>query len=158
MNTAYVAARIKEVDEAIALVKKGLPADPKLQAYLAGYLCVMASGVYETAIETLFCEYAKKNGNPEICTFMRETMDKTFRNPDSGKIKEYLKRLDTGWAQKLDGLLQAGTHDCTGLDSIVNNKNQLAHGLLCSATVADVEKFHGQSVPVISAIEGLLGL
>lgn len=158
MKSLHAVARTAEVASAIRHVKANLPADPKLQSFLAIYLAVLASGVYEDVIETLFSSYAAKNGNPQIQNFFRETLNKTFRNPDSGKVKEFLNRVDTDWGAKFDGILRAGGGTTSGMDSIVNNKNQIAHGGMSSATVADVEKFHAQALAVLDAVEQVMGL
>ena|SRR6266542_3034044 len=160
MRSPYVVSRFGEIDSAISKAKAlaSTIADLEVHAFFARYIVVFASGVYEDCIEYLFTEFAKKYGNAEIAFFMSKMLHFHFRNPEYGALKGWLKYINSDYGDELDRQL-AGTVGCKdALDSMVNNKNEVAHGKNCLATLGDVEKFHQRVLPIFDAVEDLLAI
>lgn len=160
MRSAYVSSRITEIDSAIDKAKAVVlgAADPEVQAFFARYIAVFSSGVYEDCIEHLFTEFARKYGNSDIVFFMSKMLHSHFRNPDYGKVKEWLKHINPDYGPELDKRLASSVGCRDAIDSMVNNKNDVAHGKSCTATLGDVEKFYCCISPLFDAIEEILGL
>ena len=160
MRSSYVTSRLGEIDNAITKAKStgSSSSDPEVQAFFARYIVVFASGVYEDCIEHLFTEFAKKNGNAEIAYFMSKILHLHFRNPDYGKLREWLKYINPDYGEKLDRQLTGIVGCRLALESIVNNKNDVAHGKACLATLSDVENYHQKVPPIFDAIEQILNL
>ena len=160
MKSAYVISRIAEITNAINKANQVAQnvGDLEIQAFFARYIVVFASGIYEDCIENLFVEFAKKNGNSNIVLFFSKMLDSYFRNPEYGTLKGLLKYLDTNYGDQLDQKLKTSLGSQEALYSIVTNKNAVAHGKPCTATLGDVESFHKKIIPVFDALEDILGL
>lgn len=160
MRSPYVISRFGEIDSAINKAKglAGTVSDAEVHAFLARYIVVFASGIYEDCIEHLFTEFAKKYGNAEIGFFMSKMLHFHFRNPEYGALKGWLKYINSDYGDELDRKL-TGTLGCKdALDSVVNNKNDVAHGRSCSATLGDVEMYHQRVLPIFDAVEDILAI
>jgi hypothetical protein len=154
MRTSKVDNRLKEIEHAVNEADRLVGLDPVLDSFLAGYLVTFATGVYEDCIETLFVERANLAGDHAVAAFVRSTLDASFRNPDCAKLIEFLKRFDPVLAS--NSKASASTKDREGLDSIVRNKNALAHVGTCLATVRDVRDFTSRALHILELLETLL--
>jgi hypothetical protein len=155
VKSIYVSTRLAEIDTAINKAK-GAGTDAEIAAFLARYLAVFACGAYEDCIEHLFIEKAKKAGDEEMVSYITSSVHLSFRNPDFATIKEHIKRFDSNHGESLRKLLADDA--IQAINSIKTNKDLVAHGQPCSATLNDIEDYHKRAVPVFDAIEGVLGL
>jgi RiboL-PSP-HEPN len=151
---------LSEIDSAISKAKvvAGSINDPEVHAFFARYIVVFASGIYEDCIEHLFTEFAKKYGNAEIAFFMSKMLHLHFRNPEYGAMKGWLKHINSDYGDELDQKLISTVGCKDALDSVVTNKNEVAHGKSCSATLGDVEKYHQRVLPIFDAVEDILAI
>lgn len=133
-----------------AIIAKG--ADTRTQSFMAKYLTVYIAGVYEQSVEEILNEYASLTGQLEIENFVANQLDKSFRNPDMANIIRVVKQFSTSWAEDLRLLPQKNKD---AIDSIVNNKNLIAHGQPSVITVGDVKTYHADSTVVIEKIDDL---
>lgn len=144
---AQVNSTIVDID---SLVSQG--ADSRSQGYFAKYLTVYLSGAYEQCIEDIVSEAAKNTGNNEIAGLVSSKMDQTFRNPDTGKIKELITQCNPQWKKQFNRIKPRYT---SALDSIVSNKNLIAHGSPCAISLRDIKLYHIDAEKVIHFIDQL---
>jgi hypothetical protein len=148
-NTLFlqITSTINDIDRIVSL-----GADQATQSYLARYLTVYICGVYEQSIEEIIWEHATIPGHEEIENFVANQMNKSFRNPDMSNIINLVKQFSTQWANELKNL---DTQYTDGINSIVNNKNLLAHGSSSVITLSDIKYFHNDASEVIKKIDKL---
>lgn len=127
-------------------------ADSLTQSYLAKYLVVYVTGIYEQAIEEIVWEFASQTGQSEVENFVANQLDKNFRNPDMGNIINIVKQFSSGWADQLRAL---DDRNKNAIDSIVTNKNLIAHGQSSIITIQDIKNFHTDATVVIEKIDNL---
>ncbi|PIT87473.1 MAG: hypothetical protein COU31_02795 [Candidatus Magasanikbacteria bacterium CG10_big_fil_rev_8_21_14_0_10_40_10] len=123
--------------------------------YLAKFLVVYICGIYEEIIESTITEMVKNLNKNEVSNFVKKSLDKLFRNPNMDKIIELFSMFENQtWMAELKNLSQSSK---TALNSIVENKNSLAHGQsLSMMTISDIENYYIQSKIVIEKIDDLL--
>lgn len=155
MRSAYVNRRLGEIDSVIAKTQEST-GDPEISSFLARFLSVFICGVYEDCVEHLFIERARKSGDNEVAAFMTNTMDRTFRNPTYQTISDHLRKFNPEHSTSLRRIL---TDDqIRAIDSIKTNKDQVAHGQPCAATILDISGYHSRAKGVLEAVEKILGL
>lgn len=152
MSAQYLKNKFSLIEDNIMKVKS--IKDPKLVSMLSGYLVVFISGIYEDCIEYLFIQRAGKNGDSEIQNLMKTFVDRYFRNPEYRKIKELLKALNPKYGKILREKIDDKNID--GINSIVTNKNNIAHGNNSNVTVEDVNIWHNNSLKVFEVLEKIL--
>ncbi len=155
MRTPHLVNQFAYVDRVLAKCLSWRAGDAELASYLSSYLVVMLSGVYEDCIEHLLSLRAGRAGDPEVSAFVAKTVDKTFRNPTFDKIVGILGKFSQQYATQLKTVVQ--DRDARAIDSIVNNKNLIAHGKRSSQlTLGEVSDFHRRTVLIFEALENIL--
>lgn len=154
MKCEYLKNRFQFIEDSIKKVDAAGLNDPQLTSMLCSYLVVVISGIYEDCIECLFIQRAAKSHDKELEHFVEVMLHKHFRNPDFGKIKEFVKALDPGYAKKLD--VNVSKKSIDGLNSIVEDKNDVAHGKFSYATLNDVRQYHTSAIEVFVELEKIL--
>jgi len=125
--------------------------DQKLASMLSSYLVVSISGTYEDCIEYLFIQRSGKNNDKEIQNFVKTLIDLHFRNPNYENIKKMVKALDS----KYETILRDKIADknIEGINSIVINKNNVAHGKVSNATIRDIKNYHKNALKIFKVLE-----
>ncbi len=143
-----------QIDAAVTEIKSFTSASPAERAYLARFLVVFISGIYEESIETIINEMAQKLGKPEVSNFIEQSVRTSFRNPDIQNVKALLGKFgNSSWNNAINSLPQDAKY---ALDSICSNKNALAHGNPVTLTLNDVIEYHAKAKAVIEKIDDLL--
>jgi len=153
MKSQYLQNKFKIIDEAFIKAKTST-SDPQLAYMLSAYLVVFISGAYEDCIEYLFVKRAGKNNDKEIESLVKELIDRQFRNPNYDKITQLIKALNLGYVSILNSKID--TQSKTGINSIVQNKNKIAHGETSNATLNDVINYHNSATKIFEVLEDIL--
>jgi len=128
-------------------------ATPLEKSYLAKYLVVFICGIYEEIIENIIKEMVGKMGNQYLDNFFDNYLETFFRNPCIKNISKLLKNFNKDWSCTLNGLPQVNR---LALDSIITDKNSLAHGGASTITIGDVKQYYLDSKLVIETIDEML--
>jgi len=130
--------------------------DLQLQAEWARYICVLAAGFMERSLSAIYVEYIRTNSAGPISKHGQFYAERV-PNAKAEQFVEIAKRFDPAWGQALDDFLaEDGRKDA--IDSIVNNRNLIAHGGDSGITVARVADYLDKCVRVLEFIENQCGL
>ena len=144
---------INEIDVAIKDIGDFSRATDKEKSYLAKFLVVYICGIYEETIEIIINEMVGKLKNPEISKFVQNVLKRGFNNPNIETIKNFMKSFNDDWEVEIKNL----PNDVkSALNSIVNNKNSIAHGISVNISLSDVEDYYDRSKIVIEKIDDML--
>ena len=99
--------------------------DLEIQSHWARYLCVVVSGFLESSVRQLYASYGRRRASPQIARFVDSQL-KFFQNPKTEKILELARSFDSTWETELR--TAAGGEPKDAIDSIVANRNNIAHG------------------------------
>lgn len=124
--------------------------DPIIKAYLTYYLCIRVSGFIEDCVRTIFSEYADRNSQNFVRTFVEEKLRK-FPNPTWSAIVSLTGDFSDGWATQLKARVDKPYQDA--VDSIVRNRNNIAHGGTSSITLSELEGYYRDAMKVIEELE-----
>jgi|SRR5438552_7125557 len=127
-----------------------LPSDPELQSHWARYLCVLVSGFIETSVIAIYTKYAEDKSTKQIASYVERQLDR-FQNPTMERILSLTYSFSTDWGHELkkatEGELKAA------IDSIVANRNNIAHGQDVTITYARIHEYYKSAVKVIEMID-----
>lgn len=144
---------LSKIDAAITEILSFTSAPPAEQAYLAKFLVVFISGIYEESIETIMNEMVGKLGKPEVSSFVEQSIHVSFRNPSTENVKALVGKFgNNGWTKQID-LLPQDVKDA--LNSICSNKNALAHGNPVTLTLTDAIQYHRKAKTIIEKIDDM---
>lgn len=128
--------------------------DLEIQAHWARYLCILTSGFLEAAIRETYCEYARGKSAPNIANFVDNRL-KTFQNPKMDKILSLARTFSLEWEEELKAKCEGEPKDA--VDSIVANRNRIAHGEDVGVTFTRIKTYYNSSLKVLDLIEDQCG-
>lgn len=126
----------------------------ELQSQWARYLCILVSGFLETAICAIYGEFARKTASPYVANFVKCELD-SFQNPKMGKILELTRAFNPLWADELETATEGELKDA--VDSIVANRNQIAHGRDVGITYTRIKNYYEDAIKVVDLVEKMCG-
>ena len=122
----------------------------ELQSHWARYLCILVSGFLETAIRAILTKYVSNAASPKVANYVDSKL-REFQNPKMGKILELARLFSPEWeatiAEQTEGELKEA------VDSIVANRNRIAHGEDVGITYARISHYYQDAIKVIDVIE-----
>ena len=131
---------------------KDVGPDTELQSDFAKYLCVLVSGYIEQAVVQIVLEHARGKDAPTLERFV-ERKTKRFANAKVSRIQELLEHFDADWRKELEELLVDEQKDA--VNSIVNQRNKIAHGDSAEVTYLRISKYYEQAQGVIDQVAKL---
>lgn len=154
MNSKYVEEKLRHIDSLFCYFDE-LNLDEELKSHIAKYLTVLISGIYEESIETILKESIQnKPISPEIKNFVFKQVGIMFRNPNRENIIKLINQFSENWSAKLKEKIEDKDWDC--INSICNNKTQIAHGNSCEITFADIKRFYTGSQIILIELDALI--
>lgn len=155
MTNKYLKDKFSDISNKLKKAEEFGNNEPEIAAMLSSYLVVAIAGIFEDCVEHLFIERASKTKDDEIVSLVKALIGQTFRNPEYEKIKDLLSSLNPTYSGDLRSKIDNKNID--GLNSIVTNKNKVAHGEISNATIQDVKIYYENSKKVFKELEKILG-
>lgn len=154
MKSKYAKSKIEYI-ELLFSYFQAKDLDPELKSHIAKYLTVLISGIFEDIIKNFVKEAIQKETIiKQIRKFVFHQIDVTFRNPSYKNIKTLLNKFDESWIKDLNDNIEEKNRDA--LNSIVNNKNSIAHGDSPSITLDDIKTYYEDSKIIITQLDSLI--
>ena len=148
--------RVRHKDRLDSLFERvrDLPDDPEIQSHWARYLCILVSGLIEMSVKSILADYARNKASPQVTNYVESRL-KSFRNPKMQNISDLLRAFSPTWADGLDLVADGQMKD--SVDSIVNNRNAIAHGGTSGLTFGSIKQYYVDAIAVLKEIERLVG-
>jgi hypothetical protein len=138
--------RLENLFKQIALLTDNL----ELQSHWARYLCVLVSGFLEISIRSVYTAYAKDSSSPNVGNFVESHLER-LQNPNMEKIAGLVGSFSSQWESDLRIATEGELKDA--VDSIVANRNKIAHGEDVGITYARVQDYYKRIVRVLELVE-----
>ncbi len=97
----------------------------EVKAELACFAAVLCSGLIESSCRQLLLSYTHKRAARQVLAYVESNLH-FFQNPKYSKIEELLRTFDPKIAEAF--VSETTEAEVAAIDSVVNNKNNLAHG------------------------------
>ena len=154
MKNQYLNGKFSDIDEELKKAEEFSKSDSKIASMLSSYLVVAISGIFEDCVEHLFIERVNKTNDNEIENLVKELIHQDFRNPEYAEIKKFVSYLSSKYGKDLRTKID--DKNITGLNSIVTNKNQVAHGGISNATIKDIRTYYKSALRIFEELEKIL--
>ncbi|MBI2142912.1 hypothetical protein HYU20_01040, partial [Candidatus Woesearchaeota archaeon] len=89
-----------------------------------------------------------------IKEFIFKQIQRSLQNPTYLNLKEFLEKFNKEWVKKLDASIEHKNKDA--LTSIVNNKNQIAHGDSSTITFPLIKQHYENSKVIIEQLDRII--
>lgn len=136
---------------------KDLGWDPEMLGHWGRYLCILAAGFLENTIRILYGSHAERRASLSIATYVVAQLER-IQNPKAGKFIEVAHAFDKKWADDLEAFLNADDgRRKNAIDSIMNNRNLIAHGRSSNISVVQVREYFASASEIADYLESQLG-
>lgn len=153
MNSTAAEELLDSIDVSIKNITNFSNISDLEKAYLAKYLVVFTSGVYEEAIETIMNEKVEELKSKRINKYIAYTIHYNFQNPDINKIVKLLNAFDDEWGRRIKQMPDVNK---AALGNIVTRKNDIAHGNSFDVTLRAVIRWYEDSRKIIEKIDEIV--
>ena len=126
------------------------PFDPEIRAHWARYLCVLASGFLESSTRAILREYTNRSASYYVVNYVESKL-KYFQNAKMHDIIDLTREFNPQWAITIESSVTDEQRDA--VDSIVNNKNQIAHGQNVGISFVTMKTYYDRAIRVIELLE-----
>ena len=141
----------KKLDSLFELVNNVTNEEQK--AYLAKFLCVRTSGYIESAIRNLINEFADKTTPKPIQSYVNKEV-KYITNLKFDKLSNLLNSFDEDW--KIEFEDKVNDAQKSAINSIVSNRNNIAHGENDSITYGSMKDYYTHCKEVVEILKSII--
>jgi hypothetical protein len=159
MNNSDVQRLIDSCQADIDQVNKiiiGLGLSSNIVPYLTRYAIIRACGTIETAFKSIIADYCSYRSKKQVKAFLDSQVRENSANPTYDNICKLLKYFDTDWNNDFKNQINAHPrkyHMKTSLQSLVNVRNQFAHGGNPTISISDLIQYFLDSKDVIKILD-----
>src|ERR1035437_4206616 len=114
------------------------------------FLCVLTSGLIEQVLILGLDDMAKRKSNPRVAKYVSSHLSR-IKNAKFEDIMAVLGRFDPDWRKYFEERTEAEVKDA--IDSIVNNRNQIAHGGQVNISLDGFGKFYKALKPFLLELD-----
>lgn len=123
----YIVKRCGEIELLLTEAAGWASTNYKLGAHFAAYATVVIIGVLEDCIGYLVAQRVAKSGDSEVENYVGKVVGERFRNPEYGSISGLLREFSEDYQKMFKSKFSHDGAEAVALESIVSNKNSLAH-------------------------------
>jgi hypothetical protein len=127
--------------------------NPEAKSNLACFACVLTSAMIEVACREYVHRYVENRAQPNILRYVDRQLY-FFQNPSTGNIDDLLRSFDPAIAEAFADAI--GDEGKDAIDSVVNNKNQLAHGKGSGLGLDTMKRYYSDVWKSIESIRDVL--
>lgn len=125
--------------------------DIEIQGQWARYLCIRISGFLEVAVYKLLTVYVSQRSSSSVARFVASQLE-GFQNPKTNKILDVLEAFNPAWHKQIESQDDFDKMK-NAIVSIVNNRNQIAHGEDVGVTIHRIRDYYEQIRQFIDILE-----
>lgn len=129
--------------------------DLELQSQLARFLCVLSSGFLEQAVISILDSYARSKSQRRIADYVSSQLAR-LQNAKFEDILVVLARFDPQWREYFEVSTPPDVKDA--IDSIVNNRNQIAHGGQAGISLGTFSGYYSRVKTFVASVDSFLSL
>ncbi|MEL1242788.1 HEPN domain-containing protein [Flavobacterium sp. DGU11] len=127
--------------------------DDEIQSHFSKYLCVKVSGLLESYIKAQIGDYVDTTSSKATAKYVKKNF-KNFTNIDYKKLCGFLESFDEKWKADLELVMEEEI--ISSLNTIIANRNNIAHGNNDSITMRIIEVHYGNLKLIISFLDDII--
>ena len=151
MSNQTVFRHKQRLDHVFELADNIADDEHELSGHFARYLCVLASGFIEVSVRAIFEDYARRCSHSNVSSFVNKKLERHHRNLKWNKILDLVGEFSLDWRRRLEECIDSELQ--SGVDSIVNDRNQIAHGGDSGISYGRVRQYYESAVEVVKLID-----
>lgn len=156
MRNRELTRQLDSLKSLLAVTDTATGGNIELVGHWGRYLCVLTAGFLENALREVYGEFVRNAASPQVARFAARKLE-NISNPKAGRFVETAESFDPVWADDLEAFLDAnGGRRRNAVDSIMSNRNLIAHGKNTQVSVGRVREYLPGCIQVVEFIENQL--
>lgn len=123
--------------------------------YLISYSVIRACGTIEKVLKQLFYDHLIKNTNNEAKNYFEKNILESSWNPSCGQIQRILDIINPDWSVQFQTLTNA-SNDKMHLKSLVNLRNDFAHGQTITASISSIIGYYDGACNILKILDSII--
>ena len=159
MNNADVQRMLDECSSELLQVKTlidSIGVASSIAPYLTKYALIRACGSIEQAFKSIICDFCSRRSKKQVKRFLENRVRESSMNPSYSNICKLLKSFDEDWSDAFQSSVNSSTDKAAwimSLTSLVDARNDFAHGGNPSPSIGDVTSYFLHSRAVIELLD-----
>ena len=113
------------------------PVDSKLR-YLNAYAVVRSSGAIEVSLKRMIYNWLSENGKGDAKTYLEKMIVDSSSHPRTGVMLRFLQDFNSVKKSRFESDIGSSLQDKSNLNSLVQWRNDIAHGRTISAGITAI--------------------
>jgi len=155
MRDSNLSSNVRKIDYIFEKIGKYKTDDGEIDSYLAKYLCIISSGFLEESVRNIFGQFVKNKSHLYVANYVDDRLY-YFQNAKADEIIKLAYSFSKKWGDDLKDYMTDERKD--SINTIVNNKNLIAHGKNSGITYSAMQKNWENSKEVVEFIKLLCKL
>ena len=123
--------------------------------YLVSYAVIKASGTIEYTLKQMLFDHLGEGCNTEALQyFTKHIIDASF-NPSTGQIQKILSSISADWENQFKESIK-GSQQKGDLKSLVDLRNNFAHGISITASIDNVIAYFNSGVWILEKLDEII--
>ncbi len=147
-----------DIDQVKAIID-GIGIGSTIVPYLTRYSIIRACGAIETSFKSIIADYCSYRSKKQVKTFIDSKVRSTSSNPSYENICRLIKTFDREWHSKFKQKIKNHPRKdnlMTSLQSLVDARNDFAHGGHPSTSISDLITYFTDSKEVIEVLDQIV--
>lgn len=138
-------------------IKNYIASDPfnSMVKYLVSYAVIKSCGTIELIFKDIIYQHLIQNANSEAISFFTKKIKESSSNPKTDRICDTLNQLNKSWSNSFKTQVN-GSSNKNMLNSLVDLRNQLAHGNPISPSINDIINQFNAACNVLSILDSIV--
>lgn len=157
MNNADVEKMLDDCEadlKAVKLIIDSLGYSSNIVPYLNRYAIIKAGGTVEVAFKSIIADHCSRRANKQVKFYLSRKIRNSSTNPSFVNICNLLGDLDKDWKKDFKNKLNAPSYSSlkTSIQSLIDARNDFAHGGSPSVTISDVISYFSDFREVLNIL------
>jgi hypothetical protein len=148
-----------ELNQVTALVG-GLGITSHITPYLTKYSLIRACGSIELSFKTIIADYCAHRSKKQVKRFLTQKVRDASANPSYDNMCKFLHDFDSDWKKIFKNRIKSRPDKSQlllSLQSLVDARNDFAHGGNPTASIGDVVTYFGHARQLIEIMDDIVG-
>lgn len=147
---------IQDCQSELTNIKNFISKDPlgSMVRYLVSYSVIKSCGTIEIVFKDIIYNHLIKNANQEAIAYFSKNVKESSSNPKIDNICSLLKQINVNWNTSFKS--KATDIDKQSLNSLVELRNQLAHGNSITSSIDDVITYFTCGCDILQVLDSIV--
>ena len=151
-NRPLVVAQRNRLDATFDRVSSLPENQLEIRADFARYLCILVSGFLESVVSDIAMDYCRSRSAPTVMSFVESRLRRPM-NLNAEQLLRFVSAFNVDWRNQLEDFITGERKEA--LDSVVANRNNIAHGESVNLTYARIRDYYRYICQVVDFLEDL---